>query len=61
VLVPTLVVLGQKDAPDIHAIGKLIHEGIVGSQVVTISNVGHALPMERPNEFNRTVESFLLY
>ena len=61
VLVPTLVVLGQKDAPDIHAIGKLIHEGIVGSQEVTINNVGHALPMERPNEFNRTVESFLLY
>ena len=57
--VPTLVVLGNKDADDIHAIGKLIHEGIVGSQVVTISNAGHCLPMERPNEFNHTVESFL--
>jgi pimeloyl-ACP methyl ester carboxylesterase len=38
--VPTLVVLGEKDAPDILAIGKLIHEGLVGSQVVTISDVG---------------------
>jgi len=57
--VPTLVVLGQKDAPDILAIGKLIHEGLVGSQVVTISDVGHLLPMEKPNEFNHTVEDFL--
>jgi len=57
--VPTLVVLGEKDAPDILAIGKLIHEGLVGSQVVTISDVGHLLPMEKPNEFNHTVEDFL--
>jgi 3-oxoadipate enol-lactonase len=61
VRVPTLVVLGEKDAPDIHAIGRLIHQGIVGSQVLTISNVGHTLPMERPNEFNHTVERFLRY
>ena len=57
--VPTLVVLGEKDAPDTLAIGKLIHEGVVGSQVVTISDVGHLLSMEKPNEFNHTVEDFL--
>ena len=57
--VPTLVILGNKDAPDIHAIGKLIHEGIVDSNVITINNAGHSVPMESPNEFNHTVEGFL--
>ena len=42
VSVPTLIILGEKDAPDIHAIGRLIHEGVLGSQLVTISNVGHS-------------------
>jgi 3-oxoadipate enol-lactonase len=56
---PTLIVLGEKDAPDIHAIGKLIHEGVAGSRVVTLNDVGHCLPMEKPNEFNLTVEAFL--
>ena len=59
VRVPTLVVLGEKDAPDIYAIGKLIQEGVAGSQVVTINEVGHSLPMEKPNEFNDIVERFL--
>ena len=59
VLVPTLVVLGEKDAPDILAIGKLIREGVARSQVLTISEVGHSLPMEKPNEFNHKLERFL--
>jgi pimeloyl-ACP methyl ester carboxylesterase len=50
----TLVVLGERDTPDILAIGKLIHAGVVGSQVVAMSDVGHSLPMENPNEFNQT-------
>jgi len=59
VQVPTLIVLGEKDAPDIHAIGKLIHEGVAGSRIVTFRDAGHCLPMEKPNEFNFTIEAFL--
>jgi hypothetical protein len=31
---PMLVILGDKDAPDIHAIGQLIHKGVGGSRGV---------------------------
>lgn len=59
VQVPTLIVLGEKDAPDIHAIGRLIHQGVEGSRLVTISDAGHCVPMEKPIEFNLAVEAFL--
>ena len=56
---PTLIVLGEKDAPGIHAIGKLIHQGVAKSRVITLSDVGHCLPMEKPDEFNLAVKAFL--
>ena len=56
---PTLVVLGDKDAPDIQAIGRLIHNGVAGSQLVTLRDVAHMLVMEQPKEFNRVRERFL--
>jgi pimeloyl-ACP methyl ester carboxylesterase len=56
---PTLIVLGDKDALDIHAIGELIHEGVPGSRLERICDVGHTLVMEKPAEFNRIVEDFL--
>lgn len=57
--VPMLIVLGEKDAPDIHAIARLIQEGVAGSRMVTISQAGHCVPMEKPIEFNLAVEAFL--
>jgi pimeloyl-ACP methyl ester carboxylesterase len=56
---PTLAVLGDKDAPDIHAIGHVIHEGVRGSHIAWIRDAGHTLPMEKPDEFNNIVEGFL--
>jgi len=49
--VPTLVVLGDKDAPDIHAIGQIIHAGVSGSRLVDVHDVGLTLVMEKPDEF----------
>jgi len=57
--VPMLVVLGDRDAPDIHAIGQLIHTGVGGSALVRIRDAGHTLVMERPNEFNEVVADFM--
>jgi pimeloyl-ACP methyl ester carboxylesterase len=56
---PTLIVLGDKDAPDIHRIGGLLHEGIGGSRLTWIRDAGHTLPMEKANEFNIIVQDFL--
>jgi pimeloyl-ACP methyl ester carboxylesterase len=56
---PTLIVLGDRDAPDIHDIGRFIHEGIAGSQLAWVRNAGHMLVMETPQEFNRVAEEFL--
>ena len=43
---PTLVILGEKDTSDIHAIGNLLHEQVAGSELVMIPDVGHTLVME---------------
>jgi pimeloyl-ACP methyl ester carboxylesterase len=56
---PTLIVLGDQDAPDIHAIGHLIHYHVTGSKLVTIPTVGHTLVMEKPAEFNTLIDQFL--
>ncbi len=56
---PTLIVLSEKDTSDIHTIGKLLHEHVVGSELVTIADVGHTLTMENPFEFDSLVDQFL--
>lgn len=59
VAAPTLVVLGEHDAPDIHRIGRLIHERVAGSQLVVVPGAGHTLVMEQPDRFNHLLEDFL--
>jgi hypothetical protein len=54
-----VVVLGDKDAPDIHSIGQFIREGMRGSQLMTLRDVGQTLVMEKPDEFNLLIERFL--
>jgi pimeloyl-ACP methyl ester carboxylesterase len=56
---PTLVVLGDKDTSDIHAIGKLLQDHLPTTEQVIIPDVGHILVMEKPAEFNAVVDRFL--
>ena len=56
---PTLVVLGDKDTSDIHAIGKLLQEQVARTELVMMPDVGHTLVMEKPVEFNAAVDRFL--
>jgi 3-oxoadipate enol-lactonase len=56
---PTLVLTGDEDVDDIHAIaGKLAAE-IPGAERATMPDAAHLPSLERPDEFNRIVLAFL--
>lgn len=57
--VPTLVVVGDKDASGILAIAETLRARIGGARLLTISGVSHHLNMEKPKEYNRAVLAFL--
>jgi len=57
--VPTLIMLGDHDAPDLYDIARLLETEIAGARRVTIPDAGHTLNWEAPEEFNRTVLEFL--
>jgi 3-oxoadipate enol-lactonase len=57
--VPTLIVVGDADVPDILAICDQLAAGIPGSRMVVYEDVAHMLPMERPDEFAQLVLDFL--
>ncbi|MDD3732622.1 MAG: alpha/beta fold hydrolase [candidate division Zixibacteria bacterium] len=57
--VPTLVVVGEYDHPDVHAHTGIISCGMTGAQRVVIRGAGHLVHMEQPDIFNRLVGQFL--
>jgi len=57
--VPTLIVVGDGDVPDILVQADLLEQGIAGAQKVVIPGVAHVPNMERPQDFNRIVLNFL--
>ena len=59
VAVPTLVVTGEEDVQDIHAIAEQLAGGIPGAQRATIPGAAHLPNLERPGEFDRIVLGFL--
>jgi pimeloyl-ACP methyl ester carboxylesterase len=59
IAVPTLVVWGDRDQPDIVAIAERLASAIPGAERRLIHGVAHVPNMERPAEFNRPVLDFL--
>jgi len=57
--VPTLILVGDADIPDVHAQAGAIEAGIPGSKRVVISDAGHLMYMEKPAEFGQRVISFI--
>ena len=55
---PTLVLVGEDDrfTPLYHA--RLLASRIPGASLRVVANCGHAIPLERPDEFNRLVLDF---
>jgi pimeloyl-ACP methyl ester carboxylesterase len=56
---PTLVMIGDSDAPDLHKIATLLVSEIEGARLATIQNAAHMPNLEHPDQFNRIVMDFL--
>jgi pimeloyl-ACP methyl ester carboxylesterase len=56
---PTLVVIGEHDLPDFHAIADLLHKQIRGARKAVLPGAGHMANMEAPEQFNEVVLNFL--
>jgi 3-oxoadipate enol-lactonase len=57
--VPTLILVGDADIPDVHAHAGVIESGIPNSRRVVIRDAGHLMYLEKPEEFSRVVTRFL--
>ena len=57
--IPTLILVGEFDIPDVHAHSGVIEAGISNSKREIISKAGHLIPMEQPETFNASVLNFL--
>lgn len=55
ITVPTIIVVGEHDIPDVHAHAGVIEAGVPGSQRVVMSGAGHLVPLEIPDRFNEQV------
>jgi pimeloyl-ACP methyl ester carboxylesterase len=58
--VPSLILVGEFDIPDVHAHAGVINGGIKNSRREIISQSGHLIPLEQPDRFNRAVKKFLV-
>ena len=57
--VPTLVVVGTGDVPNVLEQANLLERNITGARKVVLPHVAHVLNMERPTEINRIILDFL--
>jgi 3-oxoadipate enol-lactonase len=57
--VPTLIVVGAQDVPDMAEIAEILAAGIADTRVETIEGAGHLPSLERPDELNRLLLDFL--
>jgi 3-oxoadipate enol-lactonase len=57
--VPTLILVGEYDHPDVHAHAGVINAGIENSRREIIPKSGHLIPIEQPLLFNEVVMDFL--
>jgi pimeloyl-ACP methyl ester carboxylesterase len=57
--IPTLLLVGDADIPDVHAHAGAIEAGVPRARLVVIGDVGHLMYLEKPAEFSRIVIEFL--
>jgi 3-oxoadipate enol-lactonase len=57
--VPTLILVGDSDIPDVHAHAGAIEAGIPRAQRMVIVGTGHIMYLEKPDEFVQIVMGFM--
>ena len=59
IAVPTLVIVGEDDAPSPPAVAEGMHRAIPGSRLVVLPDVGHLTNLEAPEAFNEALGAIL--
>ncbi len=59
IAVPALVLVGENDVPDFHAIAETLAVKIPNARKIIMAGVGHMCNMEDPEGFNEVVMRFL--
>jgi 3-oxoadipate enol-lactonase len=59
IAVPTLILVGELDRPEMHEIADRLETGIPNARRATIEATAHVPSMERPREFDELVLGFL--
>jgi len=57
--VPTLVVVGEDDRRDFHAIAEHLARELPDAELVVVPGAGHLVGVEQPDELNRLLLDFL--
>jgi pimeloyl-ACP methyl ester carboxylesterase len=57
--VPVLVIVGERDLPDTHAVADTLVARIRGARKEVIAGAGHMLNLAEPEAFNAAVRAFL--
>jgi len=57
--VPALLLTGDADIPDVHAHAGVIEAGIPNSRRVVVTDAGHLMYLEKPDEFTSLVVGFI--
>lgn len=57
--IPTLVVVGEEDKADFRAIAHHLAEHIPGAELAVVPGAGHLVGVDRPDELNALLLSFL--
>ena len=59
IAVPTLVITGAQDVPEISAVGELLVMGIASARAAVIENADHVVPWRAPDELAGLILEFL--
>jgi pimeloyl-ACP methyl ester carboxylesterase len=58
--VPTLILVGDQDSPQVRATAAILAGSIGGAETIVVRGAGHLLNIDAPQQFNKAVLDFLV-